>query len=78
MAPTEPRKPGLGPAIRHLRQQRDLSQEALAVAAGVSAGTLGAMERGRTYPRWDTVEAIASALDASLVELAKLAEKLKK
>jgi hypothetical protein len=36
------------------------------------------MERGRTYPRWDTVEAIASALDASLVELAKLAEKLKK
>lgn len=47
-----------------------------AVAAGVSAGTLGAMERGRTYPRWDTVEAIAGALGASVVDLAQLAEKL--
>jgi transcriptional regulator with XRE-family HTH domain len=46
------------------------------VAAGVSAGTLGAMERGRTYPRWDTVEALTDALDASVVELAKLAERL--
>jgi hypothetical protein len=35
------------------------------------------MERGRTYPRWDTVEAIASALNASVVELARLAENLR-
>jgi transcriptional regulator with XRE-family HTH domain len=78
MGAAKPRKPGLGPAIRHLREQNDLSQEALAVAAGVSAGTLGAMERGRTYPRWDTVEALAEELGVSIGELAKLAEELEK
>ncbi len=36
------------------------------------------MERGRTYPRWDTVEAIAGALDSSVMELARLAKKLEK
>ncbi len=48
------------------------------MAAGVSAGTLGAMERGRTYPRWDTVEALASELDVSISELTKLSEELER
>lgn len=40
-----------GPGVRW-----QLNQEALVVAAGMSAGTLGAMERGHTYSRWDTAK----------------------
>ncbi len=59
----------LGRAVRRLRQERRLSIEALAFKAGVSAGHLGTIERGHGNPRWDTLCALASALDMPLSAL---------
>lgn len=75
--PQKPRS-GLGRAIRRLREERGLSQEALAVGAGVTASSLGQIERGRASPRWDTVQVIATELGVSISELAKLAEEFEK
>lgn len=72
--PTNP-QPALGEAIRQLRTKRGISQEDLAHLAGVTTGTLSVIERGRSNPAWGTVKAIAKALDVSIPELAKLAEK---
>jgi len=65
-------QPALGKAIRQLRQQRDMTQEALAHAAGVTVSHLSTIERGHSNPTWATVKAISAALDVSLVELTKL------
>lgn len=67
---------GLGRAIRQLREERGLSQEALAVGAGVTASSLGQIERGGASPRWDTVRLIAAELGVSSSDLARLAEEL--
>jgi len=69
-------QPALGKAIRQLREERDMTQEALAHAAGVTVGHLSTIERGHSNPTWATVKAIAKALGASVTELAKLAESL--
>jgi len=69
-------QPALGTAIRQLRETRGGSQEDLAHEAGVTTGTLSAIERGRSNPTWGTVKGIARALDVSLSELAKRAERL--
>jgi transcriptional regulator with XRE-family HTH domain len=50
-----------------------MTQEALTHAAGVTVGHLSMIERGHSNPTWATVKAIASALDASMIELTKLA-----
>lgn len=65
-------QPALGKAIRQLRDKRGMTQEALAHTAGVTVGHLSLIERGHSNPTWATVKAISAALDASLVELAKL------
>ena len=72
--PAEP-QPALGAAIRELREQRKLSQEDLAHAAGVTVGTLSTIERGKSNPTWATVKGIATALDVTLGKLATLADK---
>lgn len=71
--PDQP-QPGLGDAIRHLREERGLTQERLAQEAGVTTGTISLVERGRSNPAWGTVIAIAGALDVSMAELAGAAE----
>jgi transcriptional regulator with XRE-family HTH domain len=75
MAPSDQPQPALGKAIRELREKRGLTQEAVAHDAGVTTATLGVIERGLSNPTWATLRRIASALDASMVELARLAEK---
>lgn len=65
----------LGQAIRALRLERDLTQEALAHSAGITVGHLSKIERGRSNPTWETVTAIAVALGVTVVEVAKRAEK---
>lgn len=65
-------QPALGEAIRQLRNKRSLSQEDLAHEAGVTTGTISAIERGNSNPTWGTVKRIARALDVSMPELAKL------
>jgi transcriptional regulator with XRE-family HTH domain len=72
MGPSEQPQPALGKAIRQLRRDRGVSQEALAYEAGVTSGTLSLIERGLSNPTWGTVKGIAAALNVSIVELAKL------
>lgn len=68
-------QPALGKAIRQLREERGMTQEALAHAAGVTVGHLSTIERGHSNPTWATVKAIAGALNESMVELTRLATK---
>ena len=66
----------LGRAIRELRLERDLTQEALAHSAGITVGHLSKIERGQSNPTWETVAAISGALGLSINKLAKTAETL--
>jgi transcriptional regulator with XRE-family HTH domain len=76
MAPSDQPQPALGKAIRQLREKRGATQEAVAHDAGITVATLGVIERGLSNPTWATVKGIAAALGVSMVELAKVAERL--
>jgi transcriptional regulator with XRE-family HTH domain len=69
-------QPALGKAIRQLREERGMTQEALAQEAGVTVGHMSMIERGHSNPTWATVKAISAALDLSMVELAELSASL--
>lgn len=56
----------IGALLRSTRQERGLSIEALARAAGVGAGTVSQYERGRGNPTLQTLRKLARALDLSL------------
>jgi transcriptional regulator with XRE-family HTH domain len=75
MAPSGKPQPALGKAIRQLRERGGFTQEAVAHDAGITTATLGVIERGLSNPTWATLKGIASALDLSVVEIARLAEK---
>ncbi len=68
-------QPGLGIAIRQLREKRRKTQEALAERAGIAVPTLSHIEAGHANPTWATARDIAAALGVSISELAKLSEK---
>jgi transcriptional regulator with XRE-family HTH domain len=72
MAPSDQPQPALGKAIRELREKRGVTQEAVAHDAGITTATLGVIERGLSNPTWATLKAIATALDASMVEIARI------
>jgi DNA-binding XRE family transcriptional regulator len=55
-----------------------MTQEGLAHDAGSTASTIGAIERGLSNPSWGSVEAIAAVLGVSVIDVAKLAERLAK
>jgi len=59
----------LGKGIRFYRQQRQLSQAALAEKAEISVTFLSNIERGIKYPTSDTLSAIANGLDVEVFEL---------
>ena len=59
----------LGKGIRFYRQQRQLSQAALAEKAGISITFLSNIERGVKYPTSDTLAAIAKGLGVEVFEL---------
>jgi len=67
-------QPALGKAIRQLREERGMTQEALAQEAGVTVGHMSMIERGHSNPTWATVKAIAAGLQVSLTDVTKLAE----
>jgi len=58
--------PDVGRQIRLLREQRDLSQQALAEASGISRNTLSLLECGRSSPTLTTLQKIAAALQVDL------------
>ena|ERR1700720_204517 len=51
-----------GSRIRSIRETGNLSREAVAERAGISANYLGEVERGEKFPTLDMIERIASAL----------------
>jgi len=59
----------LGKGIRFYRQQRQLSQAALAEKADISITFLSNIERGIKYPTSDTLSAISSVLGVEVFEL---------
>lgn len=69
-------QPALGKAIRQLREERGMTQEALAQEAGITVGHMSMIERGHSNPTWATVKAIAIGLDISMAELAAISQKL--
>ncbi len=73
---SRPRNPqaALGAAIKGLRDEKQLKQQALAEAAGIGVAHLSKIERGLGNPTWATVLAIAEALGVSLVALSKRVE----
>ena len=69
---------GLGKAIRMLRNEAQLSQEALGDRAEIHATWISHIESGRINPTWGNVRRIAYGLEVELEELARLAEQLEK
>lgn len=67
-------QPALGRAIRQLREERDMTQEAFAQEAGITVGHMSMIERGHSNPTWATVKNIATALALSMSDLAKSTE----
>jgi transcriptional regulator with XRE-family HTH domain len=59
----------LGKGIRFYRQQRQLSQAALAEKADISITFLSNIERGVKYPTSDTLSALANGLEVEVFEL---------
>jgi transcriptional regulator with XRE-family HTH domain len=74
-----PRRPlpgskDLGGVLRAVREKRGESRERIAVAAGLTVGTLARLELGQTDPVWSTILAVADALELKLANLGKLVE----
>ena len=59
----------LGPALRRLRQVRDLRQHELAEAAGVTKSMVSAYERGRRRPSLPTLVQLLNAVGADFAVL---------
>jgi len=59
----------LGQNVRRLREARGMTRTAFALAAGVSVGYLGQIERGLANPRATTLGAVATALDVVVTTL---------
>jgi transcriptional regulator with XRE-family HTH domain len=66
---------GIGSEIRHRRQKLGFSQDLLATKAGVHRNVVGRTERGIYNPTVMTLDAIAAALNTSMVELLRAAHK---
>jgi transcriptional regulator with XRE-family HTH domain len=58
-----------GDALRSLRKERELSQEALAERAGMAADYLGFVERGDNVPTLTVILKLAKALDIDAGDL---------
>jgi transcriptional regulator with XRE-family HTH domain len=74
-SPSSQPDPALGAAVRQLRQERDLSMEALANKAGVTLNTITRLELAQSEPGWMTVRKVIAALDVGLAELGEAIER---
>ena len=64
----------LGRTIRRLRRERDLSQEAVAAAAGVHPNQVGRLERGTSDVYTSTMLRVVAGLGIPLSEVARACE----
>lgn len=58
----------VGSQIRTLRQERGISQEKLALIAGVNTSYVGQIERGIRSPTIDMLDKLAQALEVDVVD----------
>lgn len=56
--------------LRDMRTRRILTQEQLAVRAGVSTATIRRIEAGQMTPRFSTIQRLAAGLGVEPMELA--------
>lgn len=76
-APMPPRsepQAALGKAVRQLREERGMTQEAVALIAGVHPTWVSRLESETLNPSWGMVARVAGALGVGISELAKIAE----
>lgn len=69
MRTASPQLLAFGKTVRKARRDRDLSQEALADEAGLSAKHVGEIERANKDPRLTTVLKLAHALELRSADL---------
>ncbi|HZV73073.1 MAG TPA: helix-turn-helix transcriptional regulator [Conexibacter sp.] len=74
MRTPDPQVATFGRVIRRARRDRDMSQEALADAAGLGAKHVSEIERANRDPRLTTILKLARALGLSPGELMSLYE----
>ncbi len=65
----------LGKALRELREQAGLTQEALAARVDIGATYISQVENGHRGIRWHTLLAFLRALDVDLGQLGEALEK---
>jgi transcriptional regulator with XRE-family HTH domain len=70
------RQQAFGDALRELREERDLSQEAAALACGIDRAYFGRLERAAKTPTLKTLWRIADGLDTRPSELLARAERI--
>jgi transcriptional regulator with XRE-family HTH domain len=75
--PRSPEHAALGEAVRRLRLEAEMSQEALAEAAGTDLTQVGGIERGIRNPSYTTLLRLATALGTSVGELTTLADRIR-
>lgn len=59
----------IGKNIKNLRERRGISQRELGAMLGVTQQTIGQLENNKTSPRIETLERVATALNASISDL---------
>ena len=74
MADSRPQ--AFGTALRKLREERNLSQEAAALACGIDRAYFGQLERAVKTPTLKTVWRIADGLDTRPSDLLARAERI--
>ena len=62
-------KKRFGEQVKRLRKQKGLSQEKVALSAGIERSYMGMIERGKGNPTLEKVGSIAKALQVSPQEL---------
>jgi len=65
----------LGEVVKQLREERGMTQEAVALAADVHQTWLSRLECGTLNPAWGMVTRVAGALGVEVSDVAKIAEK---
>jgi len=64
-----------GQCVRALRKRAELAQEALALAAGIDRGYMGALERGKHSPTIEMIYRLLPALKITFTDFAAEYEK---
>lgn len=67
---------GLGSALHDARERRGLTQEALGLETGVHRNYIGGIERGERSPTVAAVAKLADALEVTLGDLFRQAERM--